>query len=51
LQVDIWDIKGRMMEVTEKTDSMINLQHLKPGIYFIRLSNNNKLFITRLVKQ
>jgi cysteinyl-tRNA synthetase len=34
LQVDIWDIKGRMMEVTEKTDdkSQTDDHHLVEGL-------------------
>lgn len=51
LQLDIWDIQGRVIQHSEKADSVIHLQHLPSGIYFIRLSGKVQSITTRVVKQ
>lgn len=51
LSVDIWDAKGIMMMKDIRTDSTITLQHLDPGVYFIKLSFGEKSVVKSIVKQ
>jgi hypothetical protein len=51
LQVEIYSIEGKFMSGNVLTSNQIDLQHLTPGIYFVKITsaNGNSLGIKRLV--
>jgi hypothetical protein len=50
-QVEIYDIMGKSV-FQESTDNQeINLQNLRSGIYFLRLSNEKNTFVRKIVKE
>lgn len=51
--VSIIDVTGRTQFTTQLSDlsSSIDISHLQPGIYFVRLQNNNTQTVVRLIVQ
>ncbi|HPE34576.1 MAG TPA: T9SS type A sorting domain-containing protein [Bacteroidales bacterium] len=50
LEVDIWDIQGKFIEPLERTGNTFSLEHLKPGVYFVRVKLGNQSIVRRVVK-
>ena len=49
--VEVYDMVGRNI-MQERTDNQeINLQNLRTGIYFLRLSNEKNTFVRKIVKE
>lgn len=49
--IDVWDAKGTMVMKGFRTESIISLQHLNPGVYFIKLTCEDKSVVKSIVKQ
>ena len=49
--VDVYDMTGRII-FQERTDNQeVNLQNLRTGIYFLRLSNEKNTFVRKIIKE
>ena len=49
--VDVYDMTGRNI-MQERTDNQeVNLQNLRTGIYFLRLSNEKNTFVRKIIKE
>lgn len=52
--VTIYDMQGKMIKILSQNDlsnDELNVSSLKPGMYFIKISNFNKSIITKFIKQ
>lgn len=47
--IRIIDIQGKLVMKTILTESDLNLSHLKPGLYFITLTDNNKNYTKKII--
>ncbi len=50
MNVEIWTTDGRMVESRKSNDKFLNVQHLQPGYYLIKINTDRKQFISRFVK-
>ena len=51
LSVDFFDITGKLIDESSLRENInvLNVTDLKPGIYFVRVYNNEELLLTRKV--
>jgi hypothetical protein len=49
--VDISDIRGNLIYKNPDAGKLIELHHLQPGVYILRLSYDNEILIRRIIKQ
>jgi len=47
---EIWSIDGRLLDHRILTDNTLNVQHLQPGIYFLKIRSDIGYHISRFVK-
>ncbi len=47
--ITIIDIQGKLVLKTVLTDSQLNLSNLKPGLYFMTLTDNNKKYTKKIL--
>jgi hypothetical protein len=49
--VHLEDCNGRQLEeMTDARNPVLDISHLQPGIYFIRVNTGNKMFVEKLMK-
>ncbi len=51
MMVDISDIWGNLIYKNPDAGKLIELHHLQPGVYILRLSYDNEILIRRIIKQ
>jgi hypothetical protein len=49
--VNIYDLQGKMIMSQQVNDNTVDVSNLAHGIYIIKLINNDKIVISRLVKE
>lgn len=49
--VDVYDMTGRMVFQERAENQEVNLQNLRTGIYFLRLSNEKNTFVRKILKE
>lgn len=47
--ITIVDIQGKLILKTVLTESQLNLSHLKPGLYFISLTDDNRKYTKKII--
>jgi hypothetical protein len=50
LMVEIMDIQGNLVYKNPDADRLIDLHHLRPGVYILRLYYDNEILIRRIIK-
>jgi Secretion system C-terminal sorting domain len=49
--VEVYDMTGRIIFQERSDNQEVNLQNLRTGIYFLRLSNEKNTFVRKIVKE
>jgi hypothetical protein len=50
-KIEITDISGKLLKNIILTNSYINISKLECGTYFVKILNDNKVYINKIIKK